>query len=157
LILLIIWKNDVSGQKLRKAIFFFDGDEINFSQYKRVIKAQKFEEINTIPGTEETVEIFGDKAKNGVVHFKTTKFIQQQDSALLNLKNEFRNKGIKTKTIVLNGVRFERNEAIENAILGLENKDIEWLFEAAKTDNIFHTIGQIKVIQTNKSVIVPSR
>lgn len=149
--------SDVFGQKLKKAIFYLDGEEIKYNEFQKTLKENKFEQINTIPGTKETVEIFGERAKNGVVHLKTTKFIQQQDSLILILQNEFRSNGKETKMIVLNGVPFERSVELDKVVVDLDRRDIEWVFIAAKSDNLFHTIGQIKVIQTNKSMTVPSR
>lgn len=156
ILLTVTWTGDVFGQKLKNAIFYLDGEEIKYKEFKRKLEEKKFEQISTIPGTKETVDVFGERAKNGVVHLKTTNFIRQQDSLILILKNEFRDDGTETKMIVLNGVPFERNAELEKVIIELDKQDIEWLFIAAKPDNIFHTMGQIKVIQTNKGVNVPS-
>jgi hypothetical protein len=157
ILLTVTWTGDVFGQKLKKAIFYLDGEEIKYKEFKRRLGEEKFEQINTIPGTKETVGLFGERAKNGIVHLKTTKFIHQQDSLILTLKNEFRDNGTETKMIVLNGVPFERSAELEKVVIELDKQDIEWLFIAANANNIFHTIGQIKVIQTNKSVNVTSR
>ena len=156
ILLLAITTSTVFGQKLKKAIFYLDGQEIKYSAFKKILEDKKFEQINTIPGTKETTEIFGDRAKNGVVHLKTTKFILRQDSLIASLKKEFMDNGTGTKMVVINGVPFDRNDALEKSIIDMDDKTIEWIFIPGNTD-IFYPNKRVKVIQTNKRVEVPSR
>ena len=156
MLFLAITTSTVVGQKLKKAIFYLDGQEINYRTFKKMLQDKTFEQINTIPGTKETKEIFGDRAKDGVVHLKTTKFILRQDSLIASLKKEFIDKGTETKMVVINGLPFDRNEVLEKLIINMDDKTIEWIFIPDNTD-IFYTNKRVKVIQTNKRVEVPSR
>jgi len=155
-ILLLITTSTVFGQKLKKAIFYLDGKEIKYGTFKNILEEKRFEQINTIPGTKETREIFGDRAKNGVVHLKTTKFILKQDSLINSLRKEFIDHGTETQMVVINGLPFDRNEALEKVVININDTAIEWIFIPDNTD-IFYPNKRVKVIQTNKRVEMPSR
>ena len=93
---------------------------------------------HTIHGTKETIEIFGDRAKNGVVHLKTTKFILRQNSLIASLKEEFIDKGTETKMVVINGLPFDRNEALEKLIIDMDDKAIE--------SSLFSEVGLVVLV-----------
>ena len=88
---------------------------------------------------------------------KTAKFIEERDPLMEVLKYELSNNSTETKVIVLNGTPFERSADLDKVLLSLDKGEIAWLLIAAESDDIFHTIGMIKIMQTNRHVPVPSR
>jgi len=156
ILFLAIATSAVFGQKLKKAIFYLDAQEIKYKTFQKLLEDKTFEQINTIPGTKETQEIFGERAKNGVVHLKTSKFILRQDSLITSLKKEFVHNGTETKMVVINGLPLDRNESLEKTIINMDDKTIKWIFIPDNTD-IFYPNKRVKFIQTNKKVEVPSR
>jgi hypothetical protein len=141
------------GQKsIKESWILKDGNEISYAEYKQ-LDPTRFSEINVIPGSKKTVGLFGKKSKKGILHLKTSQFIENQKVLFDDLKAEFRDGGQETKMLVINGIPYERNDKLDKIIMNLKADEVEWILVPESQLNqqpaFNNSDKRVKIIQTN--------
>lgn len=130
----------------KMTLIFFDGKRISHKDVKAMDTSQF--SILTVSSSKVTGEVFGRKHKTGVAHFKSEEFIENQERLIQDLRQEFETDVQGTRTLMINGVTYKRDEELEEKFLLLKPTDIEWIF-----------IGRdktMRIIQTNVLFEMPS-
>lgn len=140
------------GQKnVRKAYILTDGKPTTYKEYKKT-DLTKFPEIKILAGNEDIIKIFGKKAKNGIVHLKSSGFIDNQKDLLNELKKEFEENKLETTLLVINGVPMDSSQISSDTINKLNAENIEIIF-VPDMDTIFnHRNKKVIVVTTNVTI-----
>jgi hypothetical protein len=136
------------GQKnIKKAYILVDGKPITYKEYKQ-IDPTKFAEIKVSAGNDELVGLFGKKAKDGIVHLKSSGFLDNQHKLLDDLINEFKENRIETTLLIINGIPYDRSQISNDRINKLNYETVELIAVPENTGTTFNH-KRIIVIQTN--------
>jgi hypothetical protein len=140
------------GQKnIRKAYILVDGKPTSYKEYKE-IDLTKFPEIKVLAGNDETIKIFGKKAKNGVVHLKSSSFIDNQRNLLDGLKKEFEENKLETTLLVINGIPLDNSKISMDTINKLTTETVEIISVPDVGTTFNHRNKKVIVIMTNVTI-----
>jgi hypothetical protein len=146
-LLFILSTLSVFGQRsVKNAYILVDGHEKSYKEYKK-LNLTKFAEINVLAEKEQTIQVFGKKAKHGVVHLRTREFNDKQKKIINDLKAEFRENRVETTLIVINGVPYDRDQFQQQKIERIDYGTVEWIAILEDTGMLNHK--KVVVIQTN--------
>lgn len=149
---LILFALTTFGQKnIRKAYILVDGKPISYQDYK-TLNLTQFPEIKVLAGNDETIKIFGKKAKNGIVHLKTRSFLDNQKSVLDELRKEYETNNLETTLLVINGVPFDSNQVSKEAINKLNSETVEIISVPDIGTTLNHRNKKVIVITTNVGI-----
>jgi hypothetical protein len=148
--ILLLIPASIFGQKnIKKALILVDGKATTYKEYK-ALDLTKYPEIKIIPGNIATIGIFGKKAKNGVIHLKTAKFIDNQKKVLDDLFDEIKSDRVETTLFVINGIPFDR-EQFKLKLANLTYDVVEEI-KILEDNRTFSNHKRIIIIQTNKLI-----
>jgi hypothetical protein len=146
-LLFILSTLSVFGQRsVKNAYILVDGHEKSYKEYKK-LNLTKFAEINVLAEKGQTIQVFGKKAKHGVVHLRTREFNDKQKKIINDLKAEFRENRVETTLIVINGVPYDRDQFQQQKIERIDYGTVEWIAILEDTGMLNHK--KVVVIQTN--------
>jgi hypothetical protein len=135
------------GQKeIKKALIYLDSKSITYKEYKEY-DLTGLSDVTVLADKEAAVNLFGQKAKNGVVLLRTNQFKDSLKIRLESLKKEIQTDGLENKFIVLNGVPVDQSDKTKSKLLELKFQQLEWITFPKPTDIINKT--RTIVIQTN--------